>query len=76
MVRNHVFFVICYPKERVHNSYFPTMPDTFINTGLDLKSYAGRTVEVKGNIKYYPQYGHEIILDKPTDIKVVKYHPQ
>ncbi len=50
---------------------FPPLASIFKKANIDLKSYAGRTVRVTGNIKYYEQYGYEIILDKMDNLKEV-----
>ncbi len=51
---------------------FPAVAGAFEKAKIDIESFAGKTVQVYGNIKYYEQYGYEIILDKKEDFKLIK----
>ena len=51
---------------------FPSVITLLKKANVDVKLYAGKTVQVNGNIKYYEQYGYEILLDNPDHIKEVK----
>lgn len=43
----------------------------FETAKLDIKSFEGKTVQVTGKIQNPPQYGLEIILNEPSEIKIV-----
>jgi DNA/RNA endonuclease YhcR with UshA esterase domain len=42
----------------------------FETAKVDLKSFEGKTVQVTGKIQNPPQYGLEIILNEPSEIKI------
>jgi DNA/RNA endonuclease YhcR with UshA esterase domain len=43
----------------------------FETAKIDIKSFEGKTVQVTGKIQNPPQYGVEIILNDPSEIKIV-----
>ncbi|MDI6783123.1 MAG: hypothetical protein QME64_03390 [bacterium] len=43
----------------------------FDTAKIDIKSFEGKTIQVTGKIQNPPQYGVEIILNDPSEIKVV-----
>lgn len=51
---------------------FPSVVALFKKDKIDVKSFEGKTIQVNGNIKFYQEYGYEILLDKPESIKEVK----
>jgi hypothetical protein len=50
---------------------FASAIEAFAKQKLQPKSYEGRDVEVAGVIKDHPQYGLEMILEDPSQIKVL-----
>jgi hypothetical protein len=50
---------------------FSSSLDLFQKRKIDPRSYEGKEVELIGEIKDHPQYGLEMILEDPTQIKVV-----
>ena len=51
---------------------FASAVDLFEQDKLPPKGFDGREVEVRGQIKDHPQYGLEIVLDNPSQIKILK----
>lgn len=51
---------------------FASAVDLFEQDKLPPKGFDGREVEVRGEIKDHPQYGLEIVLDNPSQIKILK----
>ena len=51
---------------------FASAADLFERDKLPPKAFDGREVEVRGEIKDHPQYGLEIILEDPSQIKILK----
>ena len=43
----------------------------FERLGIDITSYEGRQVEVMGELIDYPEYGLEIIIEEPSQIRVL-----
>ncbi|MFB3896247.1 MAG: hypothetical protein ACE14V_08090 [bacterium] len=43
----------------------------FESAKVDIKSFEGKTIQVTGKVQNPPQYGLEIILNDPSEIKVV-----
>lgn len=50
---------------------FASAAELFEKDKLSPKSFDGREVEVQGEVKDHPQYGLEVILESPSQIKVV-----
>lgn len=51
---------------------FASAADLFEREKVSPKTFNGREVEVRGEIKDHPQYGLEIILEDPTQIRILK----
>jgi hypothetical protein len=51
---------------------FASAADVFERDKLPPKAFDGREVELRGEIKDHPQYGLEIILEDPSQIKILK----
>lgn len=51
---------------------FASAADIFERDKLSPKAFDGREVELRGEIKDHPQYGLEIILEDPSQIKILK----
>lgn len=58
-------------REALTAVIFASAADLFEKNKIAPKSFEGREVEVQGEIKDHPQYGLEIILENPAQIKVV-----
>lgn len=50
---------------------FASAAELFEKVKLPPKNFEGREVEVQGEIKNHPQYGLEVILESPAQIKVL-----
>ena len=51
---------------------FASAADLFEREKLPPRSFDGREVEVRGEIKDHPQYGLEVILEDPSQIKILR----
>jgi hypothetical protein len=51
---------------------FASAADLFERDKLPPKSFDGREVELQGVIRDHPQYGLEVILEDPSQIKILK----
>ena len=51
---------------------FASAVDAFEQHKLPPKGFDGREVELHGEIKDHPQYGLEIVLENPSQIKILK----
>jgi hypothetical protein len=51
---------------------FASAADLFEQAKLPPKGFDGKEVEVRGQIKDHPQYGLEIVLDDPSQIRFLK----
>jgi hypothetical protein len=51
---------------------FASAVDLFERDKLPPKLYDGREVEVRGEVKEHPQYGLEIVLEDPSQIRILK----
>jgi hypothetical protein len=58
-------------REALTAVIFASAVALFEKDKLAPKSFDGREVEVSGEIKNHPQYGLELILESPTQIKIV-----
>lgn len=51
---------------------FASAVEVFEQHKLPPKGFDGREVELRGEIKDHPQYGLEIVLENPSQIKILK----
>jgi hypothetical protein len=51
---------------------FASAVEVFEQQKLPPKGFDGREVELRGEIKDHPQYGLEIVLENPSQIKILK----
>ena len=58
-------------REALTAVIFASAAELFDKNKLAPKSFEGRQVEVQGEVKDHPQYGLEIILENPAQIKVL-----
>ena len=58
-------------REALTAVIFASAAELFEKDNLSPKSFDGREVEVQGEVKDHPQYGLEVILESPSQIKVV-----
>jgi hypothetical protein len=58
-------------REALTAVIFASAVEVFEKNKLAPKSFDGREVEVSGEIKNHPQYGLEVILDNPGQIKIL-----
>ncbi len=58
-------------REALTAVIFASAADLFEQQKLQLKSFEGKEVEVAGEIKDHPQYGLELIVESPTQIRVL-----
>ena len=50
---------------------FASAVELFEKNKLQPKAFEGKEVELMGQIKDHPQYGLELILENPTQIKML-----
>jgi len=58
-------------REALTAVIFASTAELFEKNKLSPKNFDGREVELQGEIKDHPQYGLEVILENPAQIKVV-----
>jgi hypothetical protein len=58
-------------REALTAVIFASAAEVFEKNKLSPKSFDGREVELQGEVKNHPQYGLEVILESPTQIKIV-----
>ena len=58
-------------REALTAVIFASAADLFEQQKLQLKTFEGKEVEVAGEIKDHPQYGLEIIVEGPADVKIL-----
>lgn len=58
-------------REALTAVIFASAAELFEKSKLAPKSFEGREVEVQGDVKDHPQYGLEIILENPAQIKII-----
>jgi hypothetical protein len=58
-------------REALTAVIFAAAAELFEKSKITPKSFEGREVEVQGEVKNHPQYGLEIILEDPAQIKVL-----
>ena len=58
-------------REALTAVIFASAAELFEKNKLSPKSFDGKEVELQGEVKNHPQYGLEVILESPSQIKVV-----
>jgi hypothetical protein len=58
-------------REALTAIIFASASELFEKNKLQPKSFEGKQVELQGEIKDHPQYGLELILENPTQIKIL-----
>jgi hypothetical protein len=58
-------------REALTAVIFASAAELFEKNKLSPKSFDGREVELQGEVKNHPQYGLEVILESPSQIKLV-----
>jgi hypothetical protein len=58
-------------RESLTGVIFASAVELFEKNKLPPKAFEGKEVEVQGEIKDHPQYGLELILENPSQIRVV-----
>lgn len=58
-------------REALTAVIFASTAELFEKNKISPKNFDGREVELQGEIKDHPQYGLEVILESPSQIKVV-----
>ena len=58
-------------REALTAVIFAAAAELFEKGKIAPKSFEGREVEVQGEVKDHPQYGLEIILENPAQIKII-----
>ena len=58
-------------REALTAIIFASASELFEKNKLQPKSFEGKEVELQGEIKDHPQYGLELILENPTQIKML-----
>lgn len=70
--KSNTYFVNFGPsREALTAVIFASAVELFEKSKLPPKSFEGREVEVQGEIKNHPQYGLEVILESPAQIKLL-----
>jgi hypothetical protein len=59
-------------REALTAVIFASAVELFEKNKLQPKAFEGREVEVHGEIKDHPQYGLEVILESPSQIKILE----
>jgi hypothetical protein len=59
-------------REALTAVIFASAVELFEKKQLQPKTFAGKEVEVQGEIKDHPQYGLEVILESPAQIKILE----
>ena len=71
-VRSNTYFLNFGPsREALTAVIFASAVETFENKMLAPNRYEGKDVEIEGVVKDHPQYGLEIILEDPAQIRIV-----
>jgi DNA/RNA endonuclease YhcR with UshA esterase domain len=58
-------------REALTAVIFASAAEVFEKNKLSPKSFDGREVELQGEVKNHPQYGLEVILESPSQIKII-----
>ncbi len=70
--KSHTYFLNFGPsREALTAVIFASASELFEQQRLQLKNFEGKEVEVTGEIKDHPQYGLELIIESPTNIRVL-----
>jgi hypothetical protein len=71
-VKSNTYFLNFGPsREALTAVIFASAAELFEKNKLSPKHFDGREVELQGEVKDHPQYGLEVILESPSQIKVV-----
>jgi hypothetical protein len=71
-VKSNTYFLNFGPsREALTAVIFASAAELFEKNKLQPKSFEGKDVELQGQIKDHPQYGLEVILENPAQIKVL-----
>ncbi len=71
--RSNTYFLNFSEKQNVFTVViFSRIVDQFAKDSVDILSFEGKKVRVTGSIQSPAQYGPEILLDKPADIKIIE----
>ena len=72
-VKSNTYFLNFGPSQSALTAViFAPAADLFEQAKLPPKGFDGKDVEVRGQIKDHPQYGLEIVLDDPSQIRILK----
>jgi hypothetical protein len=70
--RSNTYFLNFGPsREALTGVIFASAVELFEKRKLAPKSYEGRAVEIEGLVKDHPQFGLEIILEDPAQIRII-----
>jgi hypothetical protein len=70
--RSNTYFLNFGPsREALTAVIFASAVELFEKRKVALKGYEGKEVEIEGVVKDHPQYGLEIVLENPSQIKIV-----
>jgi DNA/RNA endonuclease YhcR with UshA esterase domain len=58
-------------REALTAVIFASTVELFERNNLKPKIFEGKEVEVQGEIKDHPQYGLELILENPTQVRIL-----
>ncbi|HEU4345518.1 MAG TPA: hypothetical protein VFU31_28550 [Candidatus Binatia bacterium] len=71
-VKSNTYFLNFGPsRDALTGVIFASAAELFDKTQFPPRNFEGREVEVHGEIKNHPQYGLEIILESPAQIKIL-----
>jgi hypothetical protein len=71
-IKSNTYFLNFGPsREALTAVIFASAVELFENRKLELKGYEGKEVEIEGVVKNHPQYGLEVVLENPSQIKIV-----
>ena len=58
-------------REALTGVIFASAVESFVQGTLPPKGYEGKEVEIVGIVKDHPQFGLEVVLENPTQIRVI-----
>ncbi len=70
-VSNTYFLNFGPSREALTAVIFASAAELFDKKQISPKSFEGKEIELQGEIKDHPQYGLEIILENPSQLKVI-----
>ena len=71
--RSNTYFINFGPSRAAFTAViFPSSAEQFEKASLSPKNLDGKEIEVSGEIKDHPQYGLEMILEEPGQVKIVR----